>query len=147
MNWLIWKAPDGWKDWRCEEKGRTEDEIVGWHHRLNGHMLEQTPGAGDGQGSSACCSPWGCKESDKTEWLSWTELIPHIIQVENYLLSLGCSLKTIFLTADNVKLGRIFYTQVYFKKSLMISIKSIYNYILFLEHFIVMFNKSTGLLV
>ena len=53
----------------------TEDEMVGWHHRLNGHEFEQPPGVGDGQGSLACCSPWGHKESDTTEWLSdWTEL-------------------------------------------------------------------------
>ena len=50
-----------------EEKGMTEDEMVGWHHRLNGREFEQTPGVGDGQGSLARCSPWGCKESDTTE--------------------------------------------------------------------------------
>ena len=50
-------------------RGR-EDEMVGWHHQLNGHEFEQAPGAGDGQGSLACCSPWGCKESDTTEWLN-----------------------------------------------------------------------------
>ena len=50
-----------------EEKGRTEDEIVGWHHLLDGHEFEQAPGAGDGQRSLACCSPWGQKESDTTE--------------------------------------------------------------------------------
>ena len=49
------------------EKGVTEDDMVGWHHRLNGHELEEGPGVGDGQGSLACCSPWGCKESDMTE--------------------------------------------------------------------------------
>ena len=53
-----------------EEKGTTEDETVGWHHRLNGHEFEQAPGAGNGQGSLVCCSPWGCKESDATEQLS-----------------------------------------------------------------------------
>ena len=50
-----------------EEKGTTEDEVVGWHHQLNGHEFEQAPGVGDGQGSLVCCSPWGCKESDMTE--------------------------------------------------------------------------------
>ena len=71
-NWLIWKDPDAGKDWRWEEKGMTEDEMVVWHHRLNGHEFEQTPGAGDGQGGLACCSPWGRKE---LTWLSnWTEL-------------------------------------------------------------------------
>ena len=68
---LIWKDPDAGKDWR-QEKGMTEDEMVGWHHRLNGHEFEQAPGVSDGQGSLACCSPWGCKKSDTTEWLNWT---------------------------------------------------------------------------
>ena len=72
-SWLIGKNPDAGKDWRREEKGTTEDEMVGWHHRLNGHGFEQALGVGDGQGSLACCSPWGHKESDMTEWLNWTE--------------------------------------------------------------------------
>ena len=66
--------PDAGKDWRQEEKGMTEDEMVGWHHRLEGHGFEQVLGVGDGQGRLACCSPWGHKESDTTEWLKWTEL-------------------------------------------------------------------------
>ena len=70
-NWLIGKHPDAGKDWRKEEKGTPEDEMVGWHHWLNGHESEQTPGVGDGQGSLMCCSPWRCKESDTTEWLNW----------------------------------------------------------------------------
>ena len=56
-NWLIWKDPDGGKDWRQEEKGMTEDEMVGWHHLLNRHEFEQALGVGDGQGSLECCSP------------------------------------------------------------------------------------------
>ena len=72
-NWLIGKDPDAEKDWRREEKGSTEDDIVGWHHRLNGHEFEQAPGVGDGQGSLAYCSAWGCKESDTTERLYRTE--------------------------------------------------------------------------
>ena len=64
---------DPGKDWRWEEKGMTEDEMVGWHHWLNGHEFEQAPGVGDGQGSLACCSPWGHKELDMTKWLNWTE--------------------------------------------------------------------------
>ena len=63
------KDPDAGKDWRQEEKGMTEPEMVGWHHRLNGHEFEQAPGDGEGQGSLMCCSPWGCKESDTTFWL------------------------------------------------------------------------------
>ena len=71
------KDPDAGKDWRQEEKGTTEDEIVGWHHWLYGHELEQSPGVDNGQGSQACCSPWGRKESDMTEQLNWTELSPN----------------------------------------------------------------------
>ena len=66
-NWLIWKDPDSGKDWRQEEKGTTDDEMAGWHHRLNGHEFEQALGVGDGQGSLACCSPQGRKEPDITE--------------------------------------------------------------------------------
>ena len=73
-NWLIEKDPDTGKDWRQEEKGMTEDEMVGWHHWLNGHEFEKTQGVGDGHGGLACCSPWVFKESDTTEWLNWTEL-------------------------------------------------------------------------
>ena len=73
-NWLIWKDPDPGKDWRREEKGTTEDEMVGWHHQFNGHEFEYAPGAGDGQGSLACCSPWSRKELDTTEQLNSTEL-------------------------------------------------------------------------
>ena len=64
---------DTGKDWRQEEKGTTEDEMVGWHHWLNGHEFEQTPGDGEGQGSLVCCRQWGHKELDMTEWLNWTE--------------------------------------------------------------------------
>ena len=74
-NWLIGKDPDAGKDWRWEEKVTTEDEMVGWHHQLNGHESEQVLGVGDGQGSLACCSPWDRKESDTTERLNWTESI------------------------------------------------------------------------
>ena len=63
-----------WCRERQEEKGTTEDEMIGRHHRLDGHEFEQAPGVGDGQGCLACCSPWGCKESDTTERLNWTEL-------------------------------------------------------------------------
>ena len=72
-NWFTGKDPDAGKDWRQEEKGTREDDMIGWHHRLDGHELEQAPGVGDGQGSLACCSPWGGKESDTTERLNWTE--------------------------------------------------------------------------
>ena len=71
--WLIWKDPDAGKDWGQEEKGMTEDEMVGWHHRLDGHGFGWTLGVGGGQGGLACCDSWGCKESDMTERLNWTE--------------------------------------------------------------------------
>ena len=73
-NWLIREDPDAGKDRRQEEKGTTEDEMVGWHLQLDGHEFEQALGAGDGQGSLGCCSPWGHKELDMTEQLNWTEL-------------------------------------------------------------------------
>ena len=73
-NWLIGKDPDAGKDWRQEEKGTTEDEMVGWHCRLNGNEFKQVPGVEDGHGGLVCCSPWGCKESDTTERLNWPEL-------------------------------------------------------------------------
>ena len=71
-NWLIGKDPDAEKDWKQEETGTTEDEMVGGHHRLDGHEFVSAPGVGIGQGSLVCCSPWGCKESDTTEWVNWT---------------------------------------------------------------------------
>ena len=71
---LIGKASDAGRDWGQEEKGTTEDEMFGWHHRLNGHEFEYTPGVGDGQGGLSCCNSWGCKESDMTEQLNGTEL-------------------------------------------------------------------------
>ena len=69
-NWLTGKDPDTGKDWRREEKGMTEDKMVGWHYRLTGHEFEQALGVGDGQGGLACRSPWGRKESDTTEQLN-----------------------------------------------------------------------------
>ena len=72
-SWLIGKDPDARKDWG-KEKGMTEDEMIGWHHQLSGLKFEQGLGVGDGQGGLACCSPWGHKELDMTEWLNWTEL-------------------------------------------------------------------------
>ena len=66
-NWLLRKDPDAGKDWRQDEKGITEDEVVGWHHLLNGHEIEQMPGDGEGKGNLECYSPWGHKESKTTE--------------------------------------------------------------------------------
>ena len=71
---LMGKDPDAGKDWGQEEKGTTEDKMVGWHHQLNGHGFGWTPGVGGGQGGLACCNSWGRQELDTTEQLNWTEL-------------------------------------------------------------------------
>ena len=71
-NWLLRKDPDARKEWRQEEKGTTKDETVAWHHWLDGHEFELALGVGNGQGSLACCNPWGHKESDTTERLNWS---------------------------------------------------------------------------
>ena len=73
QNWLFWKDPDAGKDWGQKEKGTTEDEIVGWHYRLNAHGFGWTPGVGDRQGGLAFCGSRGHKESETTEWLNCTE--------------------------------------------------------------------------
>ena len=87
-NWLIGKAPDAGKDWRWE-KGMTENEMVGWHHWLNGHEFGQTPGDSGGQESLACCSLWGHKESGTTEWLNSNSLITHAWVVGSFASSLA----------------------------------------------------------
>ena len=71
---LTGKDPDAGRDWGQEEKGTTEDEMARWHHWLDGRESEWTLGVGDGQGGLVCCDSWGCKVSDMTEWLNWTEL-------------------------------------------------------------------------
>ena len=97
-NWLTGKDPDAGKDWRQEEKGMTKDEIVGWHHRLNGHEFEEALGVGDGQGSLPCCSPWGRKESEGlSNWTEQTEKLGETdrgwgtsqVTVENWNTHLG----------------------------------------------------------
>ena len=70
-SWVIWRDPDTGKDWGQEKKGTTKDEMVGWHHQLNGHGFGWTSGVGDGQGGLVCCGSWGRRESDTTEWLNW----------------------------------------------------------------------------
>ena len=93
-SWLTGKDPDAGKDWRQEEKGTTEDEMVRWHHRLNGHESEWTPGVGDGQGGLECGGSWGPKESDSTErlheWLTvrmvlWQPLCKYERKAKNIL--------------------------------------------------------------
>ena len=90
-NWLTGKDSDAGKDWRQEEE-TTEDEMIGWHHRLDGHEFEQALGVGDGQRSLVCCSPWVHKELDMTEQLNWTELN---LQLE-FLLFLSINLLKLY---------------------------------------------------
>ena len=111
-SWLIGKDPDAGKDWGQEEKGTTEDEIIGWHHWLNGHEFEQALGVGDDQGSLVCCSSRGHKESDTTEQLNWTEcrfqchffswphplLLPLCPQVCSLCLHLYCCTTNMFIS-------------------------------------------------
>ena len=79
-SWLIGKDLDAGKNWGQKEKGTREDEMVGWHHRLNGHGFEQTPGVGNGQGGLVRCGSWGRKESDMTQQLNWTDGLLLILQ-------------------------------------------------------------------
>ena len=74
-SWLIGKDPGARKNWRQEKKEAAEDEMVGWHHQLNGHGFGWTPGVGGGQGGLVCCSSWGRKESDTSEQLNWTNTL------------------------------------------------------------------------
>ena len=90
-NWLIWKDPDAEKDWMQEEKGTREDEMVGWHHQLDGHEFELAPGVGDGQGSLVCCSPWRCKESDTTERLNWRTTWLEFLYLASLQTDLWCA--------------------------------------------------------
>ena len=96
-NWLIGKEPDARKDWSQDKKGTAEVEMVGWHHWLNRREFEQAPGVGDGQGRLVCCGPWGCKGSDTTERLNWTELnwIFHCIYVPYLLYLFLCWLSSV----------------------------------------------------
>ena len=88
--WHIWKDPDAGKDWRWE-KETTKDEMVGWHHWLNGHEFESTLGVGDGQGGLACSSTCGLKESDTTKRLNW------LIHIQNYyIFQINCSFYSLF---------------------------------------------------
>ena len=85
-SWLVGKDSDAGRDWGQEEKGTTEDEMAGWHHWLDGHGSEWTPGVGDGQGGLACCDSWGRKESDMTERLIWSDLIGTSLVIQSLRL-------------------------------------------------------------
>ena len=80
-SWLIRKEPKAGKDWRQEEKGTTEDKMVGWHNQLNGHEFELAPGVGDGQGSLVCCSPWGRSQTQLSDWTELNYLICYCSQM------------------------------------------------------------------
>ena len=98
-NWLTGKDSDAGKDWRQEEKGMTEDEMVGWHHWLDGHEFEQSPGVGDRQENLACCSPQGHKELDMTERLNWTD----VMNIADHKLSLW--IKVLLLAEEGKWIG------------------------------------------
>ena len=104
--WLIGKDSDAGRDWGQEEKGMTEDKMAGWHHWLDGHEFEWTPGIGDGQGGLACCNSWDLKESDTTERVNWTELnwcaaLCHLQTVRILLLFRSGFLLFLFLLCCN----------------------------------------------
>ena len=111
---LIWKGPAAWKDWE-QEKVMTEDEMVGWHHRLNGHGFGWILGVGDGQGGLACCSSWGHKESDMTERLNWTELITG----SQFITSLQWTHICSFLWVSNIPLYASI-TSLVFKRNIVL---------------------------
>ena len=100
---IIEKDSDVGKDWNQEEKGMSEDEMIGWHHWLNGCELEQALGVGDRQGNMACSSPWGHKESDTTEWLNWIDLLflrpvsSSLMEVNVYHLELSWKLSKMYV--------------------------------------------------
>ena len=103
-SWLIWKNPDAGKDWR-QEKGMTEDEMVGWHHQLYGHEFEQAPRVGDGRGGLAYCGSWGRKELDGTE-LNWTLLCSCFLKERRCLQSTIISLLFLRLKIENAQSWR-----------------------------------------
>ena len=110
-SWLIGKDSDAGRDWMQEEKGTTEDEMAGWHHWLDGHEFEWSPGVCDGQGGLACCDSWGCKESDTTERLNWTELkrFMFYIYIQEYLGHLPLwSIRQVSISIKGFKLYKVY---------------------------------------
>ena len=109
-SWLIGKDPDAGKDWGQEEKETTEDEMIGWHHQLNGHGFGWTLGVGDGQGGLVCCGSWGLKESDTTERLNWTKnnkwtpTTYRNINVSKHLMGWKCQIRYL-ISQPPLKLG------------------------------------------
>ena len=116
-SWLIWKDPDAGKDWGQEEKETTEDEMVGRHHQFNGHEFAQSPGGSEGQGSLACCSPWGRKESDTAEGLNNSKKMVWksgraangelIVSINHLLTAIHTPANSLFLLQIFAPLGQI----------------------------------------
>ena len=125
-SWLIGKDPDAWRGWVQEEKGMTEDEMAGWHHRLDGHGFEWTPGVGDGQGGLACCDSWGRKESDTTEQLTWTGLNISLLLYQEFLIGVYkwhiiwtlAHLPFAFIHQDSLAKGKYLMLQLFFLRRL-----------------------------
>ena len=116
-SWLIWKDPDAGKDWGPDEKGTTEDEMAGWHQRLDGREFEWTPGVGDGQGGLACCDSWGHKESDTTEQLNWTDTLNSYLSRVKTIRKVKYSFKKCYKTiiSSFSQLLCIFYCTLFLK--------------------------------
>ena len=110
-NWFIWKDPDARKDWRCEEKGMTEDKMVAWHHRLNGQEFEQAPGVGDGQGSLVLCSPWGSQRvgHDWATELNWFLFVLEDIPTHALRGHMGRSRQSVQIERGRIDLSMCLY--------------------------------------
>ena len=123
-NWLTGEDPDAGKDWRQEEKGTTEDEVVGWHHQHDGHEFEQVLGVGDGQRSLTCCSSRGHKECDTTEWLNWMYISSFIYYTHRtmlvYMYIFIIFQKNYINIQRNIKLFYILIEQVFFNLEIKI---------------------------
>ena len=116
-SWLIRKDPDAGKDWR-QEKGTTEDRMVEWHHRLNGHEFGQALGDGEGQGSLVCCNPWDCKDSDTAEWLKPTIQQSHSwAYIQTRVSEWGCSVVSNSLQPRGLKPTRLLHPWYFPDKS------------------------------
>ena len=115
-SWLIGKDPDAGRDWGQEEKGTTEDEMAGWHHRLDGHEFEWTPGVCNGQRGLTCCDSWGRKESDMTERLNWTD----------WTDSCCIEIKKI-VSSSNIYIYRYIYIYIYNTRMILASVKPMWN--------------------